>query len=407
MRSPSLPPRKPSRPAVAFIAGSYPPATCGIGDYTFFLTRHLAELADLDLTIWTRTQQRDTTPVSVPLLRPDSHHAVAASVPAWDAAGVQLLLRQLAQARPGLVHLQYEIGVYDRDPSLALRLPLTLRRLGIPLVTTLHALDGPPRWRKAHRAALIPLLTGSQNLTVCSKRQYDALSRLPGIKNKTFLIPVGSSIEAVAAAEPERGGAAANGALRLVYFGFVWKGRNIELLLRALAVLRTEDGVDARLNIVGGLRDEAYSRALQRQAAELGVTEHVRFAGDLPPQAVSHALREADVALLPFSTGASTGRTTLMAALDHSLPVVTMGAEDNLSPLFFSGKNMLIAPVDDEAAFIGHVRALARDSRLRARLSEGAARLAESFGWPNIARQFLDLPAYRSVRDDGGGGGAA
>ena len=217
-------------------------------------------------------------------------------------------------------------------------------------------------------------------MVVCSERQRRSLAQLPGgLGRRVTLVPVGTAIVPVGERPAER----APGPLRFVYFGFVWRGRNIETLLRALAAV---PNAAPTLDIVGGIRDAAYHGELVSLAQNLNVASRVRFRGDLPADDVSRALHAADVALLPFATGASTGRTTLMAAFAHGLPVVTMAAPDNLSPLFKPGENLLTSLPNDEDAFVRNVTAVAKEADLRARLADGSVALARAFAWPEIAR---------------------
>jgi glycosyltransferase involved in cell wall biosynthesis len=365
---------------VALISGSFPPRVCGVGDHAALLAEGL-RLRGAPTVVW--TGERETAP---------RDGMIAPVVTGWDSAGIRRLVRDLTKTRPRLVHLEYERGIYNHQSAVPLLLPLLLRRAGLPLVTTFHALDGPRVWRQAHRAALLPLLLASRDIVVCSQRQLSALRRLPVIGGRATLISCGSVIPTLFARAETR----PEGPLRLVYFGFVWRGRNIETLLRALQAVQSA-GMAATLDVIGGLRDESYRADLDRLAAELGVTAAVRFRGALPVRDVSAALASADLVLLPFESGVSTGRSTLMTALAHRAPIVTYGAADNLSPLFVEGGNLSIAPVGDEADYVARTVALAADAALREKLSRGAAILSEAFSWPAIAGHTLDLPTYRAT----------
>ena len=362
---------------VVLLAGSFPPRVCGVADYTAQLARSLAH-AGVPVAVWTRAGETDPAPGVYPVLS------------GWDQAGVRDLVRRLRHARPRLVHLQYERSLFDHRPAISMLLPELLHAVGIPLVTTFHALDGPEWWGSAHRAALLPLIAVSRDVVVCSPRQKAALARLPGVARKLHLLPIGSGIEPVERHVPRAESAEP---VRLVYFGFLWPGRNIEMLLKAVASLPSGT---ATLAIIGGVRDADYDRALRQQTADLGIADRVTFYGDLPAAEVSRHLTDADAAVLPFATGVSVGRSTLAAALAHHLPVVTLSVPDNLSPEFRDGENLLLAPAGDEAAFVAAIRQIVADATLRARLSEGAARLADSlFSWPEIARRTRTLTAYR------------
>ena len=364
------------------ICASYPPRICGVGDYTSQLAENL-RWQGVKTTVWTGVNEAEPEP-----------GIVAPLAEGWDVAGVRRLVGDLKRARPALVHLQYERSIYRDSCAVPLLLPLLLRRAGLPLVTTFHALDGP-RWRgRGQRLALLPLMYHSRDIVVCSQRQFHALQRLPKLGARTTLIPVGSLIPATTPRPPTR----AAGPLRLLYFGFLWRGRNVEAVLDTLkAVRETAHGAGAALDIIGGVRGADYLAELEQRAKELGIAESVRFRGALPAAEVSEAFANADLALLPFETGVSTGRTSLMAAFDHGTPVVTYGTSDNLSPLFRDGENMSITAVGDTAGFIHRAVALANDPAVRARLSAGAAVLAESFSWEAIAGKTLGLGGYREI----------
>jgi glycosyltransferase involved in cell wall biosynthesis len=191
--------------------------------------------------------------------------------------------------------------------------------LGIPLVTTFHALEGPIGWGRGHRAALVPLFLQSRNIVVCSSRQEQALKRLPAIARKVYRIPLGAGIEPVEPPPHPRKQLLVGTSLRFIYFGFIWRGRGIETLLRTIAALASM----VTLEVVGGIRDAEYQIELMDLVRRLGLQDRVSFQGELPAAEVSRHLWEADAALLPFTTGASTGRSSLMAVLAHGLPVVT------------------------------------------------------------------------------------
>jgi glycosyltransferase involved in cell wall biosynthesis len=364
---------------VLMLTGSFPPRLCGVADYTERLAHHLA-LQGAPIAVWTSEKEiAADTPGVYPIIS------------GWNRQGIRDLVRKIRVARPAVVHLQYERALFDQSSAVTLLLPELLRGLGIPLVTTFHALDGPTGWGKGHRAALLPLLLNSRNIVVCSSRQEQALIRLPGIARKVKRIPLGTGIEPVSYSNP----LVSRPPVHLVYFGFVWKGRGIETLLHAVASLPPQT---VMLEIIGGVKDATYQAGLLELAKRLRVMDRVVFHGEMPASVVSRHLGQADAALLPFSTGASTGRSSLMAAFAHGLPTVTTSDPANLPTDFRDGENLLLAPVGDEAAFLAATRRIVEDSELRKHLSQGARRLSETvFSWPEIARQTLALPAYRAV----------
>lgn len=342
------------------IAGNAPPAVCGIGDYTVRLAGELGALG-VPVTVWTR-----------------------------EGAPIRTLATRIERERPAVVHLQYEADSFDGDGFALWHLSRTAKRVNAALVTTLHALNGPRSWGRWHRLALLPALALSDEIVVCSQRQWDGLRHLPGMGAKTCLIPVGSAVP-VTGTRHER----ANGEpLRLVYFGFVWRGRNIEMCLEALRNVRTF--IPATLTIIGGVKDAAYRAELETRAAVLGVADALTFTGELPAPTISQHLADADIALLPYPTGVSTGRTTFAAAVAHEVPVITtvVSANLDLKLAFEQDESFLAVPPGDSAAFVQEAVRLAADSDLRARLRRNAP---APFAWEKIARLHTDLPAYRNI----------
>jgi len=364
---------------VVMISGNYPPAVCGIGDYTSRLSTELRAL-NYSTTVWTRRQHglTESPTLKMPLIK-------------FDADGMKEVLQRLEEEKPGLIHLQYEVDSFDQNANMW-QFVTKAKGIGASLVTTMHALDGPKSWGKMHRMALLPLLYGSRDIIVCSQRQYDGLKKMGGVGNKTQLIPVGTSVPVtgVRTSRPE------NAPTRFIYFGFVWRGRNIELCLRAFAAASSTR--PATLTVVGGVKDTAYQQELNALARSLGVADKVTFAGELPAEAVSQHLIDSDIALLPFATGVSTGRTTFVAAIEHRLPTVTMAVPENLIPEFRNNGNMVYVSPEDEDGFILEAVRLVEDKEQRDRIAANTASLASYFSWKEIARKVAALPSYRSLK---------
>jgi glycosyltransferase involved in cell wall biosynthesis len=93
-------------------------------------------------------------------------------------------------------------------------------------------------------------------------------------------------------------------------------------------------------------------------------------AGELDAAALSAHLQACDLLLQPYPDGASSRRTTLMAALAHGVPVVT--TVGRLSEPFWSQSGAIVAvPADDSAALARAVAGLLAEPERRALL--GAA----------------------------------
>lgn len=123
--------------------------------------------------------------------------------------------------------------------------------------------------------------------------------------------------------------------------------------------------------------------------SDLGTRTEILTPGPLEADQLARLLSAADVFLAPYSDGVSTRRGSLMAALQHGIPVVaTIGPlTDRLLANYPSA--LLLSPVGDTEAFARGVD-LAITGHERRR--QAARELyAEAFDWPVIAERLLDV----------------
>jgi glycosyltransferase involved in cell wall biosynthesis len=122
------------------------------------------------------------------------------------------------------------------------------------------------------------------------------------------------------------------------------------------------------------------------------VRESVRVVapGWLEASSLARHLAAADLFVAPFVDGVSTRRTSLMAALQHGLPV--LGTDGRLTDdvLRHSTHALALVPVGDRKRLAEAVRWLVRDPQERlARGAAGRKLYESSFDWPVIAARIL------------------
>jgi glycosyltransferase involved in cell wall biosynthesis len=123
---------------------------------------------------------------------------------------------------------------------------------------------------------------------------------------------------------------------------------------------------------------------------DLGDAVRVVISGPLPPQRVASLLATADLFLAPYADGVTTRRTTLMAALQHGLPVV--GTDNGRSDEVLVRSPAIARAPLDAAAFAGVAAELAADrGRLEAMSMAARVLYLEEFAWDVIAQRYLAL----------------
>jgi GT2 family glycosyltransferase/glycosyltransferase involved in cell wall biosynthesis len=393
---------------VLLITGEYPPARGGVGDYTCRLA-----LALHSIQIGSRVLISYGAPVNEQATEPSPYTGESGSKAPLATRWINLrsAMRALRFSRARIAHIQYQTGAYQLRPTVNF-LPLLLRlRWGGPCVVTFHDLLVPYLFPKAGpvREWANRLLALSASAVVATN-PYDAERLRSWGVNKLKVIPIGSNIRNNAPTDFSREewrasrGVGPDNVL-LAYFGFLNQSKGLEDLLHVVDYLRTLGNF--RLMMVGGglgasdPTNKATAAHLEKVAADLGVQDRLLWTGYLSPQEVSAALLSADIAVLPFMDGASFRRGSLLATLEHALPVITTHARAQPSPEIASwprlkdGENALLVPPGDREALARAVHRLSADNSLRHALSKGATDLAHHFNWERIAQMHAEL--YREL----------
>ncbi len=162
----------------------------------------------------------------------------------------------------------------------------------------------------------------------------------------------------------------------LVYAGQIARGKGVDVLLEALALVR----VPFECAILGDGHHRPYCERLCR---ELGLTDRVHFHGYLPQARVAEYYRDASAAVLSSVWPEPFGAVGL-EAMHHGLPVVAFDA-GAIREWLRDGENGLLAPWMDREGFARRIEFLLLDKARARRLGERAREL--------VARQY-DFSRY-------------
>ena len=188
-------------------------------------------------------------------------------------------------------------------------------------------------------------------------------------------VPVGSNLpDERASREPARATAGFDGRLVIATFGTGHESHMHALVARAAEAVATSLPEPVILLLLGSGNQAPF---------EVPAIERSVSPGYLEAQALAQAMSTADIFLGPFSDGATTHRTTLMAALQHGVAAVCT-ASARTEPMLMGGA-LLLAPPDDPAGFAAQALKLGRDRRLRERYGgEGRALYDRCFSWSAV-----------------------
>ncbi|MCP5080598.1 MAG: glycosyltransferase family 4 protein [Alphaproteobacteria bacterium] len=222
---------------------------------------------------------------------------------------------------------------------------LAAEMAGIPFSFTLHGPDifyTPHHWRldeKIKRAAFVACISNfarAQAMNLSGRSHWD----------KLHIVHCG-----VEPARYERKGPSGK---RLLFVGRLAAVKGVPLLLEALRQIKT-DQPEVHLTLIG---DGPERMGLEKEAARLGLSDTVTFAGYQSQDDVAAALSSSDIFVLPsFAEGVP---VVLMEAMATGLPVIAT-AVGGVGELVRDGESGLILPPGDVAALAAALKKLLAD----------------------------------------------
>ena len=299
---------------VLIISGSFPPMRCGVGNYTASLARELSRQEDVTVAVLTSRRSSGES-------RSESYEILDV-VERWSVFSICRVLGVVRDWRPDIVHLQYPTQGYDG--YLQKLLPLCLRYvLKLPVVETLHEIYSS-KW-------LFPALQllPSKGFIVVRPR-YEAQIR-PWFRwlvsrHPFKLIANASTVPRAALTAEEieaiRGSYVPEHKLLLVFFGFLYPTRGVELLFQIA------DPDRHQLLIVGDKPpqfQEYYDHLVALQGGKWSGC--ASMSGYLSDDEAAKVLACADAVVLPFIDGGGIWNTSIHSAVLQGTFVLTTAVE--------------------------------------------------------------------------------
>jgi glycosyltransferase involved in cell wall biosynthesis len=166
--------------------------------------------------------------------------------------------------------------------------------------------------------------------------------------------------------------------------------KGIPILLQALAHSAI---ADLSLIIVG--RGDLQS-VYEQQAATIGLSKRVHFAGYVPDSDLPHHYRLADVTVLPSTTAGEAFGLILLESLACGTPVIASNLV-GVRTVVDSGMDGWLVPPADVEALAGRLAALLsiQPERLRVMGQSGRVKVVSRYAWSRIGDLLDDL--YREI----------
>ncbi len=367
---------------IAFV-GNYLPRECGIATFTTDLCNALAG------------EYGEGRLFAIPVNDPDSSYEypeqVRLELTQEDIASYERAADFLNFNGNDLVCLQHEYGIYGGKAGrniLAL-----LRRLKMPLVTTLHTVLREPDPHQ--RAVLEEIAQISDRLVVMSELAAEMLREVYGVPaGKIDVIPHGVPDMQFMDPNYDKDKFGTEGKSVLLTFGLLSPNKGIENVIRAMpAILERHPNL---VYIVSGVthphirrRDgERYREGLLALAEKLGVSEQLilnnRFAS--AEELVEH-VGAADIYITPYRQEAQIVSGTLAIALGAGKAIVS-------TPYWYAKELLadqrgVIVPFDNPTAISEAVIALLENDAERHAMRKRAYLYSRGTTWPKTARAYM------------------
>ena len=376
-----------SRPELQRIAllGTCVPRQCGIATFTNDLHHALAS-ARPNMSAMTIAMTDDDNVYAYP-----SH--VPIEIHQSDPQSYAVAADFLNVADIEVVSLQHEFGIFGGHAGEHV-LEL-VQRLRTPLVTTLHTVLAEPD--DAQRRVMDGIIRNSARLVVMAEKGRQILQRVydvpaeqiavipHGVPDRPFLDP--------AMAKHDLG--LADRTL-LMTFGLLGPGKGIETAIQALPAL-VRKHPKLTYMVVGATHPnlvrhegERYRDSLIALAAELGVSEHVRFIDRyLSIEELLAHLAACDIYVSPYPNEAQITSGTLAYAVALGKAVVSTPFW-HAQELLADGCGMLV-PFSRADALAAAIAQLIADDSLRSAMRTSAYARGREMIWPSVAEQYLEV----------------
>lgn len=308
------------------------------------------------------------------------------------------VLAHLEHERPVALHANYWLsGIAGHRLK---------HELELPLVSTFHTLarvkaetgDEEPERRIQAEAEVIgcsDVITAS-----CPAEADDLVAHYGARRDRIELVPPGVLHAFFSPGEQQQARAAVGlpvGVPVLLFVGRIQPLKSLDVAVEALAevVAHRPDAVLVVIGGASGVEGGLEVARIEKRAADLGVTDHLRFVEPQPHHMLSTWYRAADVVVVP-SRSESFGLVALEAAA-CGVPVVAANV-GGLRTLVDHGRTGFLVDTRRPADYAAAIERILAEPALAAGFRADAAAMAAGYRWSTTAARLRRLYADLSAR---------
>ena len=367
---------------IALIGNSLP-RRCGLATFTSDTFDALAEsFPDLKIDFYAMDDGQG-------VVYPDGIHTIVEQDPHAYRAAARAIQTSGAEA----IWLQHEYGIFG-GPAGEYIITL-LNRTTLPVLVTLHTVLEKPG--VAERSVLEALAARADKLIVMAEKGRALLKSVYGIPDRQIVvIPHGVPDRPYVVADTMKPRFGFEGRKTILTFGLLAPDKGIEHMIAAMPAI-VEAHPSALYVVLGATHPnlvrhegEAYRDRLRAQAAQLGVSDHVRFVDAFVEQdELLDYLQAADVYATPYLNPAQITSGTLSYAVSVGKAVVATPYV-HATEILADGHGVIV-DFRDSAAMAQAIVTLLGDDDAREALCHRAYARGRTMLWSRLAERAVHM----------------
>jgi len=303
------------------VSGSFPDIPCGMSGHVKLIAERIVEAGGYEVSVLTSADPLVNTDIAC-------GYEVFPMFENWDLLSAYRICREIISHQPDIVHIQNPTIKYTgwRSGIMSVVAPM-LKKMqpSIRLVVTQHDIAiGEPFWRWRY----YPLFCAADAVIVSNSRDYQAVIAQGIEPKKVYRAPVSAHFKMHDRTEESKLTARKKfqippDVVIIAYFGFVHPGRKIDVLIRALSILKSRMALHGIIIGAAATGSETYYQQCQQLADQLELGNQMTWTGYAETETVADGLAAADVFVSLLERGADLRNTSVISAILAQLPVVT------------------------------------------------------------------------------------